>query len=276
MKNKLLERAITGTVFVLVILAGMMLHSFAFLGVFLAITILAQREFYKLFDKTEVIPQKSYGTAIGAFIFISVFLVENKFADPTIYLLIAVLCVFLTIFELYKDSPTNIDNLAVTLMGIIYVALPFSLLNIIGNNEFTSNKYSYSFLLGFFIFLWTNDTGAYLVGSTMGKNKMFERISPKKTWEGTIGGFLTAIGAGYVISLFFNEISSIEWMGFAAIVSIFGTYGDLIESMIKRRLGIKDSGNILPGHGGLLDRFDSTILAAPAIFFYIKFLEYIY
>ena len=169
----------------------------------------------------------------------------------------------------------NIENLAVNLLGILYVALPFSMLNTLTINEFTGNNYNYVFILSLFIFLWTNDTGAFVVGSLIGRNKLFERISPKKTWEGFIGGVIFAVLAAIIISMFYSEINRTEWIIFAVLVAVFGTLGDLIESMIKRRLSIKDSSNLLPGHGGLLDRFDSTLLAVPVIFFYLKLLEYL-
>ncbi len=275
MKNKLLVRTATGLIFVLVLLGGMMINAYVFFGVFLLIQIFSLREFYKLFDKTNIKPQIAYGLLIGTVVFTVVFLAENKITDNYIYIILVPLLIFLPIMELYKRSEKNIENIAITLMGVVYVAIPFSLFNILSINEFTSNKYDYSFLLAFFIFIWSNDTGAYLSGSTFGKNKLFERISPKKTWEGLIGGLLVALIAGYVISLFFDDLNLIQWLFFAGIVSIFGTFGDLSESMIKRRLGIKDSGTLLPGHGGLLDRFDSALLAAPAVFFYIKMLEYL-
>lgn len=131
--------------------------------------------------------------------------------------------------------------------------------------------HSISLLLGFFIVIWTNDTFAYLSGMFIGRHKFFERISPKKTWEGTAGGLVFGLAAGYILSLFFDDFSLSEWLGYALTIIIFGTFGDLFESLIKRTLGLKDSGNIMPGHGGILDRFDSILLAAPFAFIYIVF-----
>jgi phosphatidate cytidylyltransferase len=127
-------------------------------------------------------------------------------------------------------------------------------------------------LLALFITIWVNDTGAYLVGITLGKHRLFERISPKKSWEGFFGGAIFALISGYVFSLLITEINLIEWLIFSEIVVVFGTFGDLIESLIKRTVHVKDSGNLIPGHGGLLDRFDSLLLAAPAIFIYLSIL----
>jgi phosphatidate cytidylyltransferase len=126
--------------------------------------------------------------------------------------------------------------------------------------------------LSIFIFLWCSDSGAYFVGSAIGRHRLFERISPKKSWEGSIGGGVLALVAAYVLSLFYPTLGAIEWMGMAAVVVVTGTWGDLIESCMKREMGIKDSGNILPGHGGILDRFDSAILAIPSVVVYLYIL----
>ena len=128
-----------------------------------------------------------------------------------------------------------------------------------------------SLLVGFFIVIWGNDTFAYLSGMAFGKHKLLERVSPKKTWEGTFGGALFSFIAVIVLSLFFKELNAFEWIGFALTIIIFGTFGDLFESLIKRTLGLKDSGNIMPGHGGILDRFDSILMAAPFAYIYIVF-----
>lgn len=132
--------------------------------------------------------------------------------------------------------------------------------------------FNVTLLIAMFVTIWLNDTGAYLVGVSIGKHKMFERISPKKSWEGFIGGAVTALVTGYVFSLFFPQISLLSWLIFSEIVVVFGTFGDLLESLMKRAIKVKDSGDVIPGHGGLLDRFDSMLLAAPAIFIYLSFL----
>ena len=154
------------------------------------------------------------------------------------------------------------DNFTYFTLSQVYAALPFALLNILASYGGT---YSYVLPLSVFVFLWCNDSGAYCVGCLIGKHKMFERISPKKTWEGFAGGATVAVIAGYVMSLYFDILNTWQWMAMAAVVVAVGTLGDLIESCMKREMKIKDSGNILPGHGGILDRFDSCILAVPAV-----------
>jgi phosphatidate cytidylyltransferase len=176
--------------------------------------------------------------------------------------------VLVLVSELFKQKPNALHNWAYFIMGQVYVALPFSLLNFI----LFINDWQPLVLLSVFVTIWVNDTGAYLVGVTLGKHKLFERISPKKSWEGFIGGALFALLSGYIFSMLIPQISLIQWLIFSEIVVVFGTLGDLIESLMKRTVDIKDSGNLIPGHGGLLDRFDSMLLAAPVVFIYLSFL----
>ena len=156
-------------------------------------------------------------------------------------------------------------------MSQFFIALPLSLLNILAfqSTENSFVEYNPILPLSVFIFIWANDTGAYCVGSIIGKHRLFERISPKKSWEGSIGGGILVIAISLIFAHYFTFISPIKWVGLALTVVIFGTWGDLVESLFKRQLGIKDSGHILPGHGGMLDRFDSAILAIPATVVYL-------
>ena len=186
---------------------------------------------------------------------------------------------FLLISELYLQHNDPLKSWAYAFASHLYVALPFALLNLLAftYNPMTNQwDHTWQYPLALFIFLWANDTGAYCVGSLLSKRfpaKLFERISPKKSWVGSIGGGLLCLGVGVLLWYCFSassHLSLLQWMGFALVVCIFGTWGDLVESLLKRQLGIKDSGNILPGHGGMLDRFDSALLAIPAsiVYFY--------
>ena len=164
------------------------------------------------------------------------------------------------------------------MLSQLYVALPFALLNVLAfqnSPETSSVTYNPILPLSIFVFIWLSDTGAYCVGSLIGKHRLFERISPKKSWEGSIGGAGFSIASSFVFAHFFPFISMWQWAGLAVVVVIFGTWGDLTESLMKRQLGIKDSGNILPGHGGMLDRFDSALMAIPAAVFYLYILSMI-
>jgi phosphatidate cytidylyltransferase len=176
--------------------------------------------------------------------------------------------VFVLILELYRKQTNPIHNWAYFILGQIFIALPFSLLNFI----LFINDWQPLVLLSVFVTIWVNDTGAYLTGVTIGKHRLFERISPKKSWEGFIGGAVFALLSGYIFSLLIPGIQLINWLIFSEIIVVFGTFGDLIESLMKRTVGVKDSGDLIPGHGGLLDRFDSMLLAAPVIFIYLSLL----
>jgi phosphatidate cytidylyltransferase len=174
------------------------------------------------------------------------------------------------IAELYTKAPNPINNWAYTMLSQMYIALPFAMVNVLAFRG-VGNGVVYNYLapLSIFVFLWTNDTGAYCIGSLIGKHRLFERISPKKSWEGSIGGGVVAIGVSFILAHYFPFMSMMEWAGLALVVVIFGTWGDLTESLLKRQLHVKDSGNILPGHGGMLDRFDSSLMAIPAAVVYL-------
>jgi phosphatidate cytidylyltransferase len=179
--------------------------------------------------------------------------------------------------ELYLKAEDPIHNWAYTMMSQLYIALPFSLLNVLAfRSNGTSIQYTYLTPLCVFVFLWLNDAGAYLCGSMLGRHKLFPRISPGKSWEGSIGGGLLVVIASLLLWHYTEQygvndlgLTAIEWVGLGLVIVLFGTWGDLIESLLKRTMGIKDSGNILPGHGGMLDRFDSTLMAIPAAVVYL-------
>ncbi len=186
------------------------------------------------------------------------------------------------VLELFLKSAKPFSNVSHILFGIFYTVLPFCLLGTIAVSpievppQYSSTlRFSFSpnVVAGMVFLTWANDTGAYIFGSKLGKTLFFPRISPKKTWEGTIGGVLMCMLMGFVISHFFKEISLVDWIVVGAIVAIFGTLGDLVESMLKRSVGVKDSGSILPGHGGFLDRFDAFLFAIPFVFFYLSFVQ---
>ncbi len=179
------------------------------------------------------------------------------------------------IIELFRNQPQPIANIAFTILGIEYVAVPFTLLHGLSyfKNMNFSSDYGFEVLMGYFFILWANDTGAYFVGRSLGKHKLFERISPKKTWEGSFGGALSGLLVAYANFLLFPALSLWVWIGIALIVVIFGSIGDLVESLFKRSLQIKDSGNILPGHRGVLDRFDGIFISAPMVYAFLILLS---
>lgn len=197
---------------------------------------------------------------------------------PKMFALYSLLLIYLLVSELYRKHENPLKNWALTFFSQIYIALPFSLLPLLSvqsNAEGTAPVYSWVYPLMLFAFIWINDTGAYLVGMSLRKvftAKLFPRISPKKSWVGSIGGALLTLAASALAHHFIPGTFNLwQWMGFALVVVFAGTWGDLVESLIKRQLNIKDSGSILPGHGGFLDRFDSALLAIPAAIIYFCF-----
>ena len=194
-------------------------------------------------------------------------------AKSVVFIPYLVTIIYLLIAELYLRQKDPIQNWAYTMLSQMYIALPFSLLNVLAFNATSQGMVAFNTLLplSIFVFLWINDSGAYCVGSLLGRHKLFPRISPGKSWEGSIGGAVFVLAAAWAISEFLDQqmLNTLEWLGLGLTVVVFGTWGDLVESLFKRTLGIKDSGNILPGHGGMLDRFDSSLLAIPAAVVYL-------
>ncbi len=261
------QRTLTGILFVIVLAGGIYYHSLSFALIFLLIVLAGIHEMSRLFSKSEN-KIDLYSTAIlGIYIFISIYLVRSGISSPSVYTGIIPIIAYLFIKELFLRNKAPLVNIALSLLTACYIATPFALINILA---FKDGVYNFHLPLAIFILVWINDTGAYLSGITLGKHKFFERISPKKTWEGTIGGFLLTICAAYVLSLLWNDMNMIQWLFFGSIISTMAVLGDLAESMFKRSIGVKDSGTILPGHGGILDRFDAVLFAIPMAVFYIE------
>jgi phosphatidate cytidylyltransferase len=235
-------------------------------------------EFYSLFETKKIHPQKIFGLFIGALLFIIFAFAGLKHIHQAFFLIVPL---WLTIFiyellrkdEFSQSIENPFENIVTTILGHIYIIFPFNFILFFGSFSEKSGSfadiYNHELIFGFFFLVWANDTFAYLVGVAIGRTKLFERISPKKTWEGTIGGVFCTQGIAYVISIYFTGFAPVHWHAVALIVSVFGTLGDLVESMFKRSLGVKDSGTILPGHGGILDRFDGVLLAAPFVMAYL-------
>lgn len=273
MKSNFIQRTITGVIFVAVLIGCIMGGPISFSILFTLITALTIYEFGTIINKKEGIQiNRTISSLAGAFLFLSFSYMgispdSNEILIPYLFLII-----YLTISELYLKRAHPLHNIAYTMMSQMYIALPFSLLNVLAfHGDLTGSISAYTPILplSIFIFTWINDTGAYCSGMLLGKHKLFERISPKKSWEGSIGGGVFCIIAAVIMAHYFPFISLSVWIGLGLTVVVFGTWGDLTESLLKRTLGIKDSGNILPGHGGMLDRFDSTLMAVPASVVYL-------
>lgn len=268
--SNLLKRSITGSLIVATIIGCIIFNPFSFYILFALISILGLNEFYNLSKKNNANPQKIIGIITGFVLFSSNFLYASGNIEAKIFLINIPFIVLIFINELYRKKEQPFINIAYTFLGILYIALPFSLCNYLVLQPSNEVIYTPHILLGLFILLWTSDSGAYVVGSQIGKRRLFPRISPKKSWEGSIGGAVFALIAAWIMSLYFKELILTDWLIIAIITVVSGTYGDLSESLFKRSIDVKDSGNILPGHGGILDRFDSVLLAAPLVFTYVQ------
>ncbi|MDA9312496.1 phosphatidate cytidylyltransferase [Vicingaceae bacterium] len=269
------ERLLTGVLFVVVLLSSIYQSELASSILFFVIILLCQREFYTFFKAGDVKPQSLVGVIGGlGFFLASVVASQTHLTFNTLFLIVPLIFIVF-IFELFRNRKDPIANIGYTILGIIYIAVPFTLLHQISYyTDFQfGDTYNYEVLIGYFFILWANDTGAYLVGRKFGRRKLFERISPKKTWEGSLGGVFFGLLLGYVNSQLFEGLDTITWMILAVIVVVFGSLGDLVESLFKRSLGIKDSGKILPGHGGVLDRFDGIFISAPMVYTFLKILS---
>ena len=273
-------RTLSGAVLLLVILGAMWVGFLGYLALLFFITVLGVREFYSLAKAKGYEPQRGLGLTLAIMIYLVGAFAGMSFEyQVSEYLLLAVYPVILIVpligliffVEVFRNRTTPIANVATTLAGVIYVAFPMALmpglaLMLTPNGQQWSELY---FL--FYLFLvWGNDVFAYLAGVTMGRHKMCERLSPKKSWEGFAGGVLGSLAVGALAAYLLEQSYGI-WIGLALIVSLTSVVGDLVESMFKRDAGVKDSGSIMPGHGGILDRFDAFILAAPFAFIYMLF-----
>lgn len=271
MKN-LITRALTGIIFV-VILAGATLHPVSYLIVFGIIVFLSLKEYYGLTGQYATIKSTTLLNCMGGtYLFASTYTYLGGYADTRIFLPYLLFIMYITISEIYRKAPNPIHNWAFSFLGQVLIALPFTLLNFIVYTPGSEGIHLYSpvLLLAILVFVWMNDTGAFLTGSLLGRRKLFERISPKKSWEGFFGGLAFALLSSLAFDYIFPDIVWYKWLGLAGVIVTFGTWGDLSESLLKRTLGVKDSGHLLPGHGGMLDRFDSVIMAIPAALIYIQ------
>lgn len=270
------KRAVTGLFFVALMLCSFFLGERLFVLFYAALSTACLVEFYRLFARTLSKPIRLVGIGSGLAIILlfGTFLLGLTPATTMWMLILFPMLVFLVqLFEPEVSAPfLRVGKLV---LGWVYVILPFCCFLGLGIWPQAEGKAEYHFVLplGVIVLIWANDTGAYLLGRAFGKHKLFERISPGKTWEGFVGGLISSMLLSLFLHRQFGVLNMEEWLGVAALVSLSGTLGDLVESMLKRSLGIKDSGNILPGHGGFLDRFDSLLFAAPSVFVFLVLLQ---
>ena len=278
--NETLKRAISGTVYVSLLLFCIHYNVISFFVLFGFFLIVAVYEFSKLVKINKIIP-----IALAALLFFGYTLVLYNHliiirSYEIVFLIITIYVSIRAILFLFNDSKTELTIFNKTDFLLGYIIFPFIILAKIPFGE--NNQYNPKIITGIFIIIWTNDTFAYIVGKSIGKTKLLQRISPKKTVEGFVGGVIFAIIAGLLISKFyiqpiesFKNKSALIWMITALLIGVIGTIGDLIESKFKRIAGVKDSGSLMPGHGGILDRLDSVIFVAPFIYLFYQILYYV-
>ncbi len=267
--SNLITRTLTGIGFIVVIVAGITINKYTFLAVFLLIAIAGLIEFYNLIRKANIFPQYITGIISAVFIFVSTFLYYDNVVNDYIFYFSLPAGLLIILLEIFRKKEKPIENIATTIFGILYVMLPFAFFNFFVFNPSTIS-YNADILLGFFIMQWISDTGAYVVGMPFGKHKLIPRISPNKSWEGFVGSLILTTASGHIMHLLFGNIPLIHWMVIGLLIAFFGTMGDLLESKLKRNVGVKDSSKLLPGHGGILDRFDSVLLSSPIVFAYLQ------
>ena len=269
--RNLFVRGVAGLIYVCILLFGILYNQYSFVIVFGTILIFALNEFYRLIElKTPHLISKLFNILFGVTIFLSAYLYLEEISILAFPITSLIYLLFLFASTIVIKRPDIFNTIIYSVFGQLYITLPLCLLLLISYEYKLPNTiYYYAFVLAIFVFIWVNDTFAFLTGITLGKHKLLERISPKKTIEGFIGGISFSVLAGVGFSFLFVEYTIFFWIGFALIVSLFATLGDLFESLIKRTYKVKDSGNLIPGHGGILDRIDSLLMVVPAIYVYL-------
>ena len=295
--NNFIIRTITGILFVAIMVTGICLRGDAMILLFAIITGLSIWEFCGLVNEhvADTTVNRFIATAAGVYLFLAMAGYCTGIVPPSAFVPYLLTIIYLFISELYLKQKNPIQDWAYTMLSQMYVALPFSMINVLSfQADPQTGQIAYHWMLpmSVFVFLWVNDTGAYCTGSLLGRHKLFPRVSPGKSWEGSIGGGIFVLIAAAIISQFAaadtplgsasqelstlnTQLSTLKWLGLGLVVVFFGTWGDLVESLFKRTLGIKDSGSILPGHGGMLDRFDSSLMAIPAAVIYLYTLQFL-
>jgi len=269
--SELLQRTITATVFTIVVLGCILLGKTSFILLFLGIMLGCLWEFYRLFKSSETPPMVIRGFILAFILFLCSALYSLGLVKTPFFSLLVPIFFLLPVSTLFLQRKETLISSAITLWGIFYCVVPVCLFLWIGFIH--KHTYHYQYILGPILFIWFNDTGAFTFGKIFGKRRMFEKVSPGKTWEGFIGGALSTLALAYFLNLFFQDLNRWQWMVLSLLVVISGTIGDLVESMYKRELKIKDSGKFFPGHGGMLDRFDSFLMAAPFVFIFLSLIK---
>ena len=266
-----IQRLLTGVVIVTAISFLVLIGSTGLFILMILIHFFAIGEYRKLMEKAGIHMLKTWGQLAGGILIAWIWLVAARWVTSSLLLLTLPLLISVYIIELFRDRPKPFQNIAASLSGFIWISFPLALFMAIAFIPGNEQKYQPFLVLGYFIILWSGDSGAFLFGKLMGKHKLFPRISPNKTWEGSMGGLILALLAGWMNYHVWALMDLEQWLVLSLIINITGTFGDFSKSMLKRSVGVKDSGHILPGHGGVLDRFDSLIGSAPFVFIFLLY-----
>ncbi len=267
--KSLLIRSLSGLVYVAVILLGILWGPMVLGAILLIFSVLALVEIKNLFPVE--MQDSSIVPVVGTGISVLLYLYSLKYLPASYLSIVFALLFLLFVKEIFRKKPEDVlQQVAVQVFAIVYIVFPLGMVNYFFYSGSHPDIPGKSILFAFFAFIWINDSFAYLTGTLIGKHKLAAQISPKKTIEGSIGGLLFTLLAGYLFSLFFQDLDLFRWLVFAFLVVVLGTLGDLFESMLKRNAGRKDSGNLMPGHGGILDRLDSVLMTAPFIYLFLQ------
>lgn len=269
--SDLVKRSLWGIIYVVVMMGGILVHPLLFALVFGTLLFFTQYEFYAMVESAGHKITRFPGSFMGVIYFLLCFAVANNYIPQVYSLTFIPIILIMFIIELFRSNRNTLERSGLTILGFIYIAGPFSLMNFVVHTPVGGQAYAFypRILAGVFFIIWVNDSFAYLLGTQFGKHKMCPNISPKKSWEGLVGGAVFGIIMGIVNAVMFQTVSMMAWIVIAVLTVSFGTLGDLFESKLKREIGAKDSGNILPGHGGFLDRLDSLLFVVPMVFFWL-------
>lgn len=269
--NNLTIRAIAGSFFSAIVVGAAICGAWALGALFFFFAMVGLVEFYQMVSRDSAEkPRTPFGYILGVGLYVMVMFYAMDIIEAWAFWLLSPVVILLYSMELYHLDKRAVDHVATTVIGLIYVVVPFAMINELA---FTNGKFEWELPIGFFIILWLNDTGAYFTGKFLGRTKLYEKVSPNKTWEGLVGGIVFAIAAGFLWSKYSLALDQTQWVTVAAIIAVFANIGDLFESHLKRSYGVKDSGTIIPGHGGVLDRFDGLLFALPLVIFYLNFIQ---
>lgn len=265
--SNLTLRIIFGLIGAAVVVTGVLYNEWTFLLLFGLVCGISLTEFFHLLHQSKMHLNRAFAIVTGVLLFLVNYLVQNNTLSSNYYYLVIAFVFLLFLIELFQINYNPFYRIANTFLGILYIALPLSLF---ASTAFIHGSYDQTIVMGILLLLWANDIGGYIGGVSFGKHKLFERVSPKKTWEGSIGGAVFSLGIAFACAHFFPHLALKDWLILSVIIVLFGSIGDLVESLFKRSLSVKDSGNLIPGHGGFLDRFDGLFIASPFLIMYLK------